>query len=66
MSRPEVEDDNDNAPEFINLPYYATVRVEAEPGSSIFTVTATDRDLGVNAQVTYRLKDPHRNFQVGV
>ncbi|XP_051903269.1 protocadherin Fat 3 [Hippocampus zosterae] len=60
----QVEDDNDNAPEFINLPYYATVRVEAEPGSSIFTVTATDRDLGVNARVTYRLKDPHRNFQV--
>ncbi|XP_077402634.1 protocadherin Fat 3 isoform X3 [Vanacampus margaritifer] len=62
--RVQVEDDNDNAPEFVNLPYYATVRVEAEPGSSIFTVTATDRDLGVNAQVTYRLKELHRNFQV--
>ncbi|XP_061608209.1 protocadherin Fat 3 isoform X2 [Phyllopteryx taeniolatus] len=62
--RVQVEDDNDNAPEFVNLPYYATVQVEAEPGSSIFTVTATDRDLGVNAQVTYRLKEPHRNFQV--
>ncbi|XP_061155879.1 protocadherin Fat 3 [Syngnathus typhle] len=62
--RVQVEDDNDNAPEFVNLPYYATVRVEAEPGSSVFTVTATDRDLGVNAQVTYRLKEPHRNFQV--
>ncbi|XP_061658390.1 protocadherin Fat 3-like isoform X4 [Syngnathoides biaculeatus] len=62
--RVQVEDDNDNAPEFVNLPYYATVQVEAQPGSSIFTVTATDRDLGVNARVTYRLKEPHRNFQV--
>ncbi|XP_057676860.1 protocadherin Fat 3 isoform X2 [Corythoichthys intestinalis] len=60
----QVEDDNDNAPEFVNLPYYATVQVEAEPGSSIFTVTATDRDLGMNAQVMYRLKEPNRNFQV--
>ncbi|XP_077448375.1 protocadherin Fat 3 isoform X3 [Stigmatopora argus] len=60
----QVKDDNDNAPEFVNLPYYATTRVEAELGSSIFTVTATDRDLGMNAQVTYRLKEPNRNFQM--
>ncbi|XP_061755353.1 protocadherin Fat 3-like [Nerophis ophidion] len=62
--RVQIEDDNDNAPEFVNLPYYATVQVEAEPGLSIFRVSSTDRDLGVNGQVTYSLKEPHRNFQV--
>nr|XP_057942442.1 protocadherin Fat 3 isoform X4 [Doryrhamphus excisus] len=62
--RVQIEDDNDNAPEFVNLPYYATVQVESEPGLSIFRVLSTDRDLGVNGQVTYGLKEPHRNFQV--
>ncbi|KAI4814272.1 hypothetical protein KUCAC02_003474, partial [Chaenocephalus aceratus] len=60
----QVEDVNDNAPEFVNLPYYAAVQVEAEPGSAIFRVSATDSDYGVNGEVTYSLKKQHRNFQV--
>lgn len=60
----QVEDVNDNAPVFINLPYYATVQVEAEPGSAIFVVSATDLDSGLNREVTYSLKEQHRNFQV--
>ncbi|XP_045895570.1 protocadherin Fat 3 isoform X2 [Micropterus dolomieu] len=60
----QVEDVNDNAPEFVNLPYYAAVQVEAEPGSAIFRVSAIDRDYGRNGEVTYRLKQEHRNFQV--
>lgn len=59
-----MEDVNDNAPEFVNLPYYAAVQVEAEPGSAIFRVSAIDRDYGRNGEVTYRLKQEHRNFQV--
>ncbi len=55
---------NDNAPEFVNLPYYAAVQVEAEPGSAIFRVSAIDRDYGLNGEVTYSLKEQHRNFQV--
>lgn len=55
---------NDNAPEFVNLPYYAAVQVEADPGSAIFRVSATDRDDGLNGEVTYSLKEQHRNFQV--
>uniref|UniRef100_A0A3Q3FBD3 FAT atypical cadherin 3b n=1 Tax=Labrus bergylta TaxID=56723 RepID=A0A3Q3FBD3_9LABR len=47
----QVEDVNDNAPEFVNLPYYALVQVEAEPGSAIFTASAIDRDYGLNALV---------------
>lgn len=55
---------NDNAPEFVNLPYYAAVQVEAEPGSAIFMVSAVDQDYGLNGEVTYSLKEHHRNFQV--
>ncbi|XP_058484035.1 protocadherin Fat 3 [Solea solea] len=64
MVQVQVEDANDNAPEFVNLPYYAAVQVEAEPGSDIFRVSAMDRDDGVNGEVTYSLKEQHRNFQV--
>ncbi|XP_056267779.1 protocadherin Fat 3 [Pseudoliparis swirei] len=60
----QVEDVNDNAPEFVNLPYYAAVQVEAQPGSAIFRVSAIDRDDGLNGEVMYSLKDQHRNFLV--
>uniref|UniRef100_A0AAQ5XSP9 FAT atypical cadherin 3b n=1 Tax=Amphiprion ocellaris TaxID=80972 RepID=A0AAQ5XSP9_AMPOC len=53
----QVEDVNDNTPEFVNLPYYAVVQVEAEPGSAIFRVSATDQDFGMNGDVTYSLKE---------
>ncbi|KAK0144452.1 Protocadherin Fat 3 [Merluccius polli] len=59
----QVEDVNDNAPEFVNLPYYAAVQVEAEPGLVIYRVSATDRDQGLNGEVTYSLEEQHRNFQ---
>lgn len=59
-----MEDVNDNAPEFVNLPYYAAVQVEAEPGSAIFRVSAIDQDSELNGEVTYSLKQQHRNFQV--
>lgn len=59
-----MEDVNDNAPEFVNLPYYAAVQVEAEPGSAIFLVSAVDQDFGLNGEVTYSLKEQHRNFEV--
>ncbi|KAM4546593.1 protocadherin Fat 3 [Fundulus diaphanus] len=60
----QVEDMNDNAPEFVNLPYYAAVQVEAEPGSTIFRVSAVDRDFDLNGEVTYSIKTQHRNFEV--
>ncbi|CAG5873449.1 unnamed protein product [Menidia menidia] len=60
----QVDDMNDNAPEFVNLPYYAAAQVEAEPGSAIFSVSAVDQDYGSNGEVTYSLKTQHRNFEV--
>uniref|UniRef100_A0A3Q2TJN6 FAT atypical cadherin 3 n=1 Tax=Fundulus heteroclitus TaxID=8078 RepID=A0A3Q2TJN6_FUNHE len=60
----QVEDMNDNAPEFVNLPYYAAVQVEAEPESAIFRVSAVDRDFDLNGEVTYSIKTQHKNFEV--
>uniref|UniRef100_A0A8C1I971 FAT atypical cadherin 3b n=1 Tax=Cyprinus carpio TaxID=7962 RepID=A0A8C1I971_CYPCA len=62
--RVEVEDVNDNAPEFLGLPYYAAVQVDADPGSSIFQVSATDLDKGINGDVYYELKEDHPHFEV--
>ncbi|XP_028323053.1 protocadherin Fat 3 [Gouania willdenowi] len=60
----QVEDMNDNAPSFVNLPYYAVVQVEADPGSDILQVSAIDQDSGLNGDVSYSLKKQHRHFQV--
>ncbi|CAK6442579.1 unnamed protein product [Pipistrellus nathusii] len=60
-----VEDQNDNAPVFVNLPYYAVVRVDAPAGHTIRHVTAVDRDSGRNGAVHYYLKEHHEHFQMG-
>uniref|UniRef100_A0A3Q3ES07 FAT atypical cadherin 3b n=1 Tax=Kryptolebias marmoratus TaxID=37003 RepID=A0A3Q3ES07_KRYMA len=60
----QVEDVNDNTPEFVNLPYYAVVQVESDPGSVIFMMSAVDKDYGLNGVLSYSLKTRHRNFEV--
>ncbi|XP_036379708.1 protocadherin Fat 3-like [Megalops cyprinoides] len=64
MVRVQVDDINDNAPEFTGLPYFAVVQVDAEPGSSIFRVMASDQDKGKNGEVSYYLKEEHRHFNI--
>uniref|UniRef100_A0A8C5K818 FAT atypical cadherin 1 n=1 Tax=Jaculus jaculus TaxID=51337 RepID=A0A8C5K818_JACJA len=61
-----IEDQNDNAPVFVNLPYYAVVKVDAEVGQVIRYVTAIDRDSGRNGEVHYYLKEHHDHFQIGL
>ncbi|XP_065146783.1 protocadherin Fat 3 [Paramisgurnus dabryanus] len=60
----EIEDVNDNAPDFVGLPYYAAVQVDGEPGSSIFQVSARDMDKGINGAVYYELREEHPHFEV--
>ncbi|XP_069487651.1 protocadherin Fat 1 isoform X1 [Ambystoma mexicanum] len=60
-----VEDINDNAPVFVNLPYYAAIQVDAEVGQVIRHVTAVDKDIGKNGAVHYYLKEHHEYFQIG-
>ncbi|KAJ8254969.1 hypothetical protein GJAV_G00199440 [Gymnothorax javanicus] len=59
-----VNDANDNAPEFLNLPQTIMISDEAEPGDVLFQVTATDKDLGENGSIKYRLEDDFDLFRV--
>ncbi|XP_004092928.2 protocadherin beta-8 [Nomascus leucogenys] len=57
-----VSDVNDNAPTFTQTSYTLFVRENNSPSLHIGSVSATDRDSGTNAQVTYSLlppQDPH-------
>ncbi|XP_007937227.1 protocadherin beta-16 [Orycteropus afer afer] len=57
-----VSDVNDNAPTFNQSSYTLFVWENNSPALHIGTVSATDRDSGTNAQVTYSLlppQDPH-------
>ncbi|XP_075397821.1 protocadherin beta-14-like [Tenrec ecaudatus] len=57
-----VSDVNDNAPTFTQTSYTLFIRENNSPGLHLGTVSATDRDTGTNAQVTYSLlppRDPH-------
>ncbi|XP_078217417.1 protocadherin beta-8 isoform X1 [Callithrix jacchus] len=53
-----VSDVNDNAPTFTQSSYTLFVRENNSPALHIGSVSATDRDSGTNAQVTYSLLPP--------
>uniref|UniRef100_A0A8C9DRU5 Protocadherin beta 3 n=1 Tax=Prolemur simus TaxID=1328070 RepID=A0A8C9DRU5_PROSS len=58
----QVSDVNDNAPAFTQTSYTLFVQENNSPALHIGSVSATDRDSGTNAQVTYSLlppQDPH-------
>ena len=50
-----VLDINDNAPIFINQPYYAIVPIDATRGKIVKRIMAVDRDVGKNGDVHYKL-----------
>ncbi|KAM7140538.1 protocadherin beta-17 isoform 10-T10 [Molossus nigricans] len=57
-----VSDVNDNAPAFTKTSYTLFIQENNSPALHIGSVSATDRDAGANAQVTYSLlppQDPH-------
>ncbi|XP_003266561.1 protocadherin beta-12 [Nomascus leucogenys] len=57
-----VSDINDNAPIFTQTSYTLFVRENNSPALHIGSISATDRDSGTNAHVTYSLlppQDPH-------
>ncbi|XP_076446003.1 cadherin-related tumor suppressor-like [Babylonia areolata] len=52
-----VKDVNDHAPQFTSsAPYVAHVIENGDSSQSVITVTATDQDEGVNAQIIYQLE----------
>ncbi|XP_004391306.2 protocadherin beta-10 [Trichechus manatus latirostris] len=57
-----VSDVNDNSPSFSQTVYTVFVRENNSPALHMGSVSATDRDSGTNAQITYSLlppQDPH-------
>ncbi|XP_062044946.1 protocadherin gamma-B2 isoform X15 [Lepus europaeus] len=52
----KVTDANDNAPVFSQDVYKVSLRENVPRGTSVVKVTATDRDEGINAEITYAFK----------
>uniref|UniRef100_A0A8C6TAS7 Cadherin domain-containing protein n=1 Tax=Neogobius melanostomus TaxID=47308 RepID=A0A8C6TAS7_9GOBI len=53
-----IKDMNDNTPEFIySNSVFAVVSESASQGTSVAKVSATDRDSGINAQITFQVKE---------
>lgn len=50
-----VSDANNYSPEFENAPYSVSVFEDAPIGVTVLVVSATDADVGKNAQITYSL-----------
>ncbi|XP_058654217.1 cadherin-related family member 2 [Onychostoma macrolepis] len=52
-----VEDANDNAPVFQNLPYNEEVSENTPLGTTLFRANATDKDFGTASIVTYKIDE---------
>lgn len=52
-----VNDINDNKPIFTQYPFKEHIASFAPPGQSLLKVTATDKDIGNNAEIIYELLD---------
>ncbi|XP_041758307.1 protocadherin alpha-8-like [Coregonus clupeaformis] len=50
-----VSDVNDNSPEFSLSPYTFYVTENNDPGASVFSVSASDRDINENAIISYHI-----------
>ncbi|XP_072315573.1 protocadherin-16-like [Eucyclogobius newberryi] len=50
----DVDDINDNAPNFYPLMYEVSLSTQSTPGTSVVRVTAHDPDSGENGRITYR------------
>ena len=58
----EVEDINDQRPKFTKKLYKTTMSEYYPPGASITSISATDKDIGSNARLTYMLKKEDREY----
>lgn len=58
-----ISDANNFAPVFENAPYTASVFEDAPIGTTVLVVSASDNDVGINAQITYTLGDETNSEQ---
>ncbi|XP_049340175.1 protocadherin Fat 1 isoform X3 [Astyanax mexicanus] len=59
-----VEDVNDNAPMFVNLPYSSIAQMDTEVGTVLGQVTAVDSDVDQNSEIKYHLKGNDDHFHI--
>ncbi|XP_074865644.1 cadherin-related family member 2 [Carettochelys insculpta] len=62
----DVEDKPDLAPQFLNEPYVASVPENCPLGTSVLTVSAIDRDKGVNYAINYSLISASSLFAINL
>lgn len=61
-----LSDVNDNKPVFPDYNLKANLSENQKPGFELATVKATDKDLGENATIRYRVKSGDDLFQIGL
>lgn len=59
-----VRDVNDNPPVFTKKSYFASIVENNEPGKQLVSVSASDEDLAVNAQIRYFIQGKSREFAI--
>ena len=52
-----IEDKNDNDPTFLKSIYDASIPENVSVGSEVLKVSATDKDIGVNKEIAYSIKN---------
>ena len=57
-----VTDVNDNSPRFVRDSYVFYLRENEEPESVVGRVSATDRDVGRNADLSYKFASSHNHY----
>ncbi|XP_071125252.1 protocadherin Fat 1-like isoform X4 [Mytilus edulis] len=61
-----IQDENDNPPEFVRSSYIVSISEDAVVNSDVIAVTATSKDIGVNAKMLYMISagNVDRHFNI--
>nr|XP_047123814.1 protocadherin Fat 4 [Hydra vulgaris] len=60
----DVTDDNDNAPVFLNTPYYVDLEENFQSKKLLFKAHANDIDIGINSQIAYSILNNKEVFSI--
>ena len=59
-----IRDANDNHPVFSNYTYEMQIKENSPPGTYVGTVSASDVDVGLNAEISYKIDGKQPNFEI--
>ncbi|XP_065656896.1 cadherin-related tumor suppressor isoform X2 [Hydra vulgaris] len=60
----DVTDDNDNAPVFLNTPYYVDLEENFQSKNLLLKAHANDIDIGINSQIAYSILNDNEIFSI--